>query len=147
MPRPRKEVEEAVKREIEKIEEKLAIWDLLVPLMFDADNLKILLVLRAADKGLLSFSRIGEYTRLGKGQKLIDRLNYLIRFGLVQKEGGEYRLTSHLGRSLADLSYRMISLSDKSEILGWLADLKAVAMEVEQAQPKIENDLARAQPV
>lgn len=139
MPRPRKEVDRVTEEKIEKMQEELAIWDQIFPLIFNGDNLKILLILKSVKTGL-SFSQLGRYTKLGVSQKLADRLNYLARYGLVQKANGNYELTPHLGQSFAELAYRIISLSGNIEILKSLEGLKEVLREVDK---EIEPELIK----
>jgi hypothetical protein len=145
MARPKKEIPSDAESEIEKVEKELEIWGPLLTLVFDVDNIKILLFLRAADEANMSmpFSRLGERTKIGKSQRLVDSLNYLTRYGLVQMNKGGYRLTPGLGRSVADFVHRMIKLSDKIGNLRWLKSFKEDVEEAERAESEMKKEITK----
>lgn len=109
MPRPKIEVPKDVVDKVAEAMEELTVADQLVPLIFDKENMAILLILREAHQTHgLAFSPIGEATELGKSQKLLDLLGHMIEYGLVEHTNSSYALTE-LGMSAANFARNLIS--------------------------------------
>ncbi len=108
MPRPKIEVPKVLANNITEAMEELTVADQLVPLIFDRDNMAILLILREAHQTHgLAFSLIGEATELGKSQKLLDLLGHMIEYGLVEHTNSNYALTE-LGMSAAKFAGNLV---------------------------------------
>jgi len=118
------------------------LWDQLAPLLFNKDNLLLLLVLRTAQKRgtSLPFARVGELTRLGKSQKLVSTLGYLARCGLVRRTDKGYTLTDRLGLGFTNFAERFVkNLNKQLPRQPWLDDLVSVMEQVaklEEAEAK-----------
>jgi hypothetical protein len=109
MPRPKIEVPKDIVDKVAEAMEELTVADQLVPLVFDKENMAILLILREAYQSHgLAFSAIGEATGLGKSQKLLDLLRHMIEYGLVEHTNSSYALTE-LGMSTANFAHRFVS--------------------------------------
>jgi hypothetical protein len=112
--RTKNEIPIHLKKNIEVALAGLTLADQIVPLMFNIENLAILISLREAFqvKGL-SFSQLGEVAGLGKSQKLVDMLRHLGDYGLVKRSTGIYVLTEY-GKSVADIADRFLILVNKN---------------------------------
>jgi hypothetical protein len=142
MVRPRKELPENVKKEQAALVNNRTLWDQLAPLLFDKDNLLVLLSLRIAKKqgANVPFSRIGDGIDLGKSQKLADTLDYLVRCGLVRRADNGYTLTDRLGVGFTTFAGTLIRNLQKDLVrqpwLDELVDVLERETELEQAEVK-----------
>jgi len=139
MPRPRKRIPQKLEKEIEETMDSLNLAEQLMPLMFDLDNMSILLALkRAHGTSGLPFVSVGEVTGLGKSQKLVDRLNLMISYGLVERTNGKYDLTE-FGLSAASFAERLVvminedqEIARRSKLTGHLATVNSIRQKSEE---------------
>jgi len=139
MPRPKKKVPQKLRKEIKKTINELSLADQLMPLMFDVENMSILLALRKTeDTSGLPFVSLGDVTSLGKSQKLVDRLNLMIAYGLVEKTDNKYKLTE-FGLSAADFSRKLVvminedaEIAKRSKLAGHIAVVQAIDQKGEE---------------
>jgi len=145
MVRPKKEVPAIVEAEEKALTENLTLWDQLAPLLFNKNNLLLLLVLRIAQKQgtSLPFTKVGEYKRLGKSQKLAHTLDYLTRCGLVRRTEKGYALTERLGLSFTNFAEKFVKTLQKSiSKQPWLNDLVDVIERIEELEEvEVKNSI------
>jgi hypothetical protein len=135
MARLKKEIPNDLKKHLDSALGDLHLASQIVPLMFDKDHMAILLSLKvSSEAGGLSFSQLGDVTKLGKSQKLVDFLGHLSGYGFIEKTNGNYELTDY-GLSAAGFVVRFLDLVNQDPDIARsspLAGHKAVIHSVNQ---------------
>ena len=138
MPRPENKLPTELEQELAETKTDLDLAAQIMPLMFDMDNMSILLALeKTATTGGLPFVSLGKATQLGTSQKLVDRLNLMIGYGFVEKPNGKYRLTEY-GTSAADFAKKIVQLVNTDETLARKAGLKGHLQIIEETEQRIK---------
>lgn len=140
MGRPRKQIPEKMRNELKETIDDLLLVDQLMPLMFDKENMSILLsLLMTKDEKGLPFVSIGEITDLGKSQKLVDRLNLMIDYGIIEKTNGNYNLTE-FGVSAANFTKKLITLVNEDNKISNKAKFAGYNIIYQTIEQKIDDN-------
>lgn len=139
--RPKKVIANKLRKKINTVLSGLTLADQLVPLMFEKDHLAVLLSLKQKTDGL-TFSLIGDVAGLGRSQKLVDILNHLVDYRLIDKQNGNYTLSDY-GLSAANFAERFIKMITSDPNVARNSPIAAQKAVIEDIEQKYEESLKK----